>query len=489
MQKKIILVIFIFTIAQVSLFPQITEVFTHNYNQYSDGTGEFITETLDGGYAICGTYYNNETDEGKHFLIRTDNEGNIQWNKEFWMYIHHWDCSVQLTYDNGFIVCGGGTDGQLIKFDESGNIVWNKSYGDDGYQFGRCGIQTSDSGFAFIGAYDSILFEPGMDTKIWLVKTNQVGDTLWTKRYDESGMGISILQTTDMGYLLTGQSEIEEEDCSGFLLTKTDSSGCIEWSNKWFSKGAWWCRPEDTQQTHDGGYITVGVSADTVTHICSVYVIKTNASGDTVWTRKIKKGAWSWAYSVNLLENGGYLIAAKTAAKIITSMEGYKNPDEIDVWIFALNTDGEIEWEKVLGGSFNDQIHCLHKNRDSSYVFTGGYGQDQWNCDPWLVKFTIDENTSINKRIVKEQYVQLFQNFPNPCNRQTTIRYNLYNSGNIRLKIYNVFGQEIETLLDGYQTAGEHTIIWQPIGLSSGIYFYSLQTGNFLETKRLFLKE
>lgn len=496
MQRKLLLTLCTILLAQASIFPQITEVFAKKYSAYNDGQGKSIIQTLDGGYALTGTFTNNQTWEHKHYLIRTDSQGNIIWDKQFWSYTHHWDCNVQLTLDNGFIVCGGGTDGRLIKFDESGDSIWSKSYGDEGYQFGRYGIQTSDSGFAFTGSNDSILFEEGMDPKIWLVKTDKAGDTLWTKTFDESGMGISVLQTTHKGYLITGEATIEEEDCSGFFLARTDSSGYTEWSNIWFSENAWWCRPEDTQQTNDGGYITVGVTADTQ-QVCSAYIIKTDASGDTAWTKKIKKGAWTWAYSVQQMDNGNYIIAAKSGAKLITSMEGYVNPDKIDVWIFSLNTAGEIEWEETLGGPQNDAIHCLHKNSDDSYIFTGGYGIAQYNYDPWLVKFTIGENTGINKRILSQEKIQLKQNFPNPCNLQTTIRYNLYNSCHVILIIYNTLGQEIEILQDGYQTAGEHNISWQPIGLPNGIYYYSLQTNapsiktenSILETKRIILQK
>ncbi len=89
----------------------------------------------------------------------------------------------------------------------------------------------------------------------------------------------------------------------------------------------------------------------------------------------------------------------------------------------------------------------------------------------------------------------LYQNYPNPFNPTTTIKYNLTKPNTITLKIFNLSGQEIETLVKGFQSVGEHQINWQPKGLSSGIYFYRLEAGDpsagsgqrFSETKKLIL--
>ena len=85
--------------------------------------------------------------------------------------------------------------------------------------------------------------------------------------------------------------------------------------------------------------------------------------------------------------------------------------------------------------------------------------------------------------------VRLYQNYPNPFNSITTIKYNLPKSDIIILKVYNLIGQEIETLIDCFQLAGEHKINWVAKGLPSGIYFYRLQAGECTETKKLILQK
>lgn len=77
--------------------------------------------------------------------------------------------------------------------------------------------------------------------------------------------------------------------------------------------------------------------------------------------------------------------------------------------------------------------------------------------------------------------------YPNPFNAQTTIEYDLPTSANITLSIFDITGRKIETLLDGYQNAGSHQIIWNAHDYSSGVYFYRIQTGNLNQTKRALL--
>ncbi|MFC1683083.1 C1 family peptidase [Candidatus Zixiibacteriota bacterium] len=86
----------------------------------------------------------------------------------------------------------------------------------------------------------------------------------------------------------------------------------------------------------------------------------------------------------------------------------------------------------------------------------------------------------------------LQQNYPNPFNPETTIRYALAQDGPVRLSIYNVLGQEIVSLVDGHRPAGRHTVVWDGVDaggrdVSSGLYFYRLQAGDFESTRKMVL--
>ncbi|MEX2190619.1 MAG: T9SS type A sorting domain-containing protein, partial [Bacteroidota bacterium] len=82
---------------------------------------------------------------------------------------------------------------------------------------------------------------------------------------------------------------------------------------------------------------------------------------------------------------------------------------------------------------------------------------------------------------------RVMQNYPNPFNPTTNIRYNLPNQARVSLKIYNLLGQEVATLVNGVQVAGEHVVMFEANRLAGGVYFYSLVAGEFREVRKMVL--
>jgi hypothetical protein len=98
--------------------------------------------------------------------------------------------------------------------------------------------------------------------------------------------------------------------------------------------------------------------------------------------------------------------------------------------------------------------------------------------------------TNVNQIINQAPgYSTLYQNYPNPFYSFTTIKYYLDRPAHVSLKIFNAVGEEIITLADGFQTAGEHQVKWTPEGLAGGVYLSRLQTDDFSETKKLLLQK
>jgi len=118
-------------------------------------------------------------------------------------------------------------------------------------------------------------------------------------------------------------------------------------------------------------------------------------------------------------------------------------------------------------------------------IFSGNYLF--WK-DTFSVYIHPTSVTEGNKLEIPENY-SLYQNYPNPFNPTTTIRYSINKSNLVTLKIFNLAGQEVETLVNAYQTLGEHYIKWNAEELPGGIYFNRLQFGNHSETKKLILQK
>jgi len=193
------------------------------WNRTYGGTGDDIANSLmatsDGGYAIAGaTDYFGSNDS---WLVKTDSLGNMQWNHTYGGIGSDWANSLIAAPEGGYIMAGSFTNSfgmgeyWLVKTDESGNMQWNKTYGGFGQE--ACSVvATPDGGYAIVG-----------DDGVWLVKTDEFGNKEWWERY--MGMGVSeacsVVATPDGGYAIAGATESAGDfDC---WLIKTDEHGIV----------------------------------------------------------------------------------------------------------------------------------------------------------------------------------------------------------------------------------------------------------------------
>jgi hypothetical protein len=103
-----------------------------------------------------------------------------------------------------------------------------------------------------------------------------------------------------------------------------------------------------------------------------------------------------------------------------------------------------------------------------------GSGATGWNLSAWF-----DENRELPSE------TSLLGNYPNPFNAQTTINFNLPEAGAVNLSVYNLMGQKVVTLIDSELPAGEHSVIWDGSNAASGVYFYKLQIGDEVTTRKM----
>jgi len=139
--------------------------------------------------------------------------------------------SLVETSDGGYALAGytrnanvGVSEGWLVKTDANGNVVWNLTYGEGRF---RSLVRTADGGFALAGSIGS---SSAGNYDFWLVKTDEDGNLVWSQTYggDENDVTYSLVQTSDGGYALAGETYSFGAGASDFWLVKTDAQGIPE---------------------------------------------------------------------------------------------------------------------------------------------------------------------------------------------------------------------------------------------------------------------
>jgi hypothetical protein len=255
--------------------------------QYFEGGAE-SQQTTDGGYIIIGSKGLDQFSHYDAWLIKIDQEGNELWNRTYGGRSEDYGDSVQQTSDGGYIIAGStssyGTFNNstaafwLIKTDEQGTMQWNKTYGGTEYGAAISVELTSDGGYIMDGNKFDL---DSHQNDIWLIKTDQFGDEQWNKTYGGilDDYSTQAYQTKDGGYSMIGWTSSYGAGAEDAWMIKTDASGNEQWNKTYGGKSF------DTayafNQTSDGGYIISGTTASFGTDVYhnDLWLLKTDSQG------------------------------------------------------------------------------------------------------------------------------------------------------------------------------------------------------------------
>ncbi len=273
---------------------------------------------------------------------------------------------VRQTFDGGYIMVGQTQsygvntldDVYLIKTDGNGDTLWTKTYGGLSYDKGYSVDQTTDSGYIVTGMTSS--FSSSLED-VYLIKTDQNGTLLWSKTYGGNlgGTGHSVKQTTDGGYIIGG-IKVNSSGIHDALLIKTDAAGDTLWTKTYGGTGDDY--GTSVVQTTDGGYLLAGNGS--TTGIC---LFKTNSAGDTLWTKTFYVTGGlphlNYPYCIQQTADSGFIVTGITYGAT-----------GLDMYVLKTDSMGETQWAKTYAGTSNDYALSIQQTTDGGYIM-GGWSQ------------------------------------------------------------------------------------------------------------------
>jgi hypothetical protein len=210
---------------------------TKTYGGTSGDYADALVQTSDGGYALAGMIESFGAGPLDCCLVKADASGNMQWNETYGGTNGDGAYALVQTGDGGYALAGrtgsfggGGDDFWLVKTDASGTMEWNRTYGGTSYDLAYDLVQTTDGGYALAG--ETCSFGAG-NYDAWLVRTDASGTVQWNRTYggtNEDG-ATALVQTSDGGYALAGRTTSYGSGEPDFWLVKTKADGAVQdWS-------------------------------------------------------------------------------------------------------------------------------------------------------------------------------------------------------------------------------------------------------------------
>ncbi|UCC43965.1 MAG: T9SS type A sorting domain-containing protein [Candidatus Zixiibacteriota bacterium] len=459
-----------------------------NYGGQYNESGYACQRTSDSGYVVLGSTYSFGAGDHDVYLLRLTAYGDTLFSRTYGGPETDYGYDVLPTSDGGFVITGmtrsagsGKGDVYLLKVDSVGTVIFEKTYGGPERDEGRSVRRAPDGGLIIAGTTAS--FGAGYDD-VYLLKVDQAGNLQWSRTYGGTGgeSGSAVRVTPDGGYAVIGSTGSFGEGYSSIYLIRTDSNGDSVWARTYGGTRADF--GYSLEPTLDSGFALIGWTTSYGAGYSDVFLLKIDSAGYQEWQNTFGGDLDERGYSVQQAADGSFVIGGTT--------ETYGN-GKVDLYMISLDTLGHESWSITMGGIESDYCRSIVMEDQACIAIGCSYSYSSGGSDVYISKVRTDQMTPVEEPLqaLPDGFL-LAQNYPNPFNLSTTIEFQLPQRGRTRLCIYNLLGRLVRQWQYSSAPAGLNSISWDGTDesgrvVSSGVYFYRLETARFNRTKKMVL--
>lgn len=249
------------------------------------------------------------------------------------------------------------TVGVLAVLNSNAQVTWRRTYGGFGIDRAYCVRQTTDGGYIVVGSTGSFGAGGG---DVYALRLDPFGEPLWTRTYGNIGVdeGMACRELSD-GFVIAGSTSIGDHGGYDMLLIRTDASGNALWTEHYGTTEWDLCRSIGVMAD---GFLLGGTSYGDGYPAGGAYFVRTDLDGDTLWT-----SSWGGAYG---MECNGLCITMDQGYAAVGQVATPAGPD--DAFIAKFAEDGSFQWTTALGGDSADYFNNVIETQDNSLVSIGG---------------------------------------------------------------------------------------------------------------------
>ncbi|HOO53665.1 MAG TPA: hypothetical protein PLY09_00055 [Methanothrix sp.] len=345
-----------------------------------DERGLAIQETRDAGLIVAGYTASKGAGNKDLLLIKTDSEGEMEWERTIGGPGDDEGWAVLETKDGGYLIAGvteswstGGKDLWLVKTYSDGYERWMKTFGGPGDDWGAAVVETKDGGYAAVGVTTS-RGSGGSDG--WILKTDSDGNLEWDVAIGGSkNDGLSSIMETENGYLVAGTTESFGAGGKDVWLAKTDDGGNREWEKTFGKDGD---EMGNFVLEINGGYVVIGVTKSEGSGGRDLWLARTDSEGEKVWENTFGGPGDDGGWAALETRDGDLLVVGYTESQ---------GRGKQDLWTLKASAEGEKVWEKTFGGSGFDLGKSIVSAKDGGWAMTGWTESEvSGSRDLWLIK-------------------------------------------------------------------------------------------------------